>query len=92
MQNNVSPLTKLQNCSKKVVKTLRKRRSLLIGEYHERGITIGVIVLLILGIAWLGKKVFAPEKVADTTFPVQLLAYTATRFMLVSSWETRNPN
>jgi len=37
------------------------------GNIMKGALTICVIVLLILGIAWLGKKVFAPERVADTT-------------------------
>jgi len=62
---------------KKVVKTSTEtQKSVDWGNIMKGALTIGVIVLLILGIAWLGKKVFAPEKVADTNIPSSVTSYT----------------
>lgn len=59
--------------AKKVVKTstssTKKQKSVDWGNIMKGALTICVIVLLIMGIAWLGKKVLAPEKVADTNIP-----------------------
>ncbi len=39
------------------------------GNIMKGAMTICFVVLLILGITWLGKKVFTPEKVANTSIP-----------------------
>ncbi len=69
-RTTVSTTNKTAKPAAKVVKTSTEtQKPIDWGNVMKGAITICVIVLLILGITWLGKKVFTPEKVATTNIP-----------------------